>query len=154
MAFIGKKTQEAGSKKAKITVSINKGRVGLVFRKGIVAPGTSIDVLIGTDEDFGFLLVKRGEGAPVSKFGNSDNVVSWGASRKASTIYPALKRAHADVISDDENGLLLKIVFPAGEGAPVEAAAVVEEVADEFGLGLDPEPVAVEKPKKEKKAKK
>lgn len=118
MAFIGKKIQEA-SRKAKITVSINKGRVGLVFRKGIVAPDTSIDVLIGVDEDFGYLLVKRGEGVPVAKFGNSDNVVSWGASRKASVVYPALKRAEAVVVTDDENGLLLKIEFPAGTGAPV-----------------------------------
>jgi len=145
MAFIGKKIQE-GSKKAKITASINKGRVGLVFRKGIVAPGTSIDVLIGTDDDFGYLLVKRGEGSLVSKFCNSDNVVSWGASRQASTIYPALKRAEAVIISDDENGLLLKIVMPAAEVAP--AAVAAESVAAElgiddappveFGLGLEP----------------
>jgi len=126
MAFIGKKIQEASNKKAKITVSINNGRVGLVFRKGIVAPGTSIDVLIGIDEDFGFLLVKRGEGSPVSKFGNSDNVVSWGASRRASTVYPALKRAHAEIVSDDEDGLLLKITFPAGTGAPAEPDVEME----------------------------
>lgn len=126
MAFIGKKIQEASNKKAKITVSINKGRVGLVFRKGIIAPGTSIDVLIGIDDDFGFLLVKRNEGSPVAKFGNSDNVVSWGASRKASVVYPALKRAAAEVVSDAENGLLLKIMFPAGTGAPVEPDVEME----------------------------
>lgn len=129
MAFIGKKIQEAGNKKAKITVSINKGRVGLVFRKGIVAPGTSIDVLIGIDEDFGYLLVKRGEGAPVSKFGNSDNVVSWGASRKASVVYPPLKRAEAIVVTDDENGMLLKLDFT---GAPVIPA----EETMKMDLGL------------------
>ena len=153
MAFIGKKVNEsAASKKAKVTVSINNGRVGLVFRKGVVAPETLIDVLIGVDDDFGFLLVKRGVGSMVKKFGNSDNVVSWGASRKASTVYPALNRAEAVVISDDENGLLLQIMVPEAEeveagdvikvakaGEPAEATGVATE---EFGLGLDSEPVA------------
>lgn len=129
MAFIGKKINEvSGGKKAKITVSINKGRVGLVFRKGIVAPGTNLDVLIGVDDDFGYLLVKRGEGSPVSKFGNSDNVVSWGASRKASVVYPALKRVAAEVVSDDENGLLLKLAIPAPE------AQAEPDVEMELGL--------------------
>ena len=129
MAFIGKKINEvSGGKKARITVSINKGRVGLVFRKGIVAPGTNLDVLIGVDDDFGYLLVKRGEGSPVSKFGNSDNVVSWGASRKASVVYPALKRVAAEVVSDDENGLLLKLAIPAPE------AQAEPDVEMELGL--------------------
>ena len=129
MAFIGKKINEvSGGKKAKITVSINKGRVGLVFRKGIVAPGTNLDVLVGVDDDFGYLLVKRGEGSPVSKFGNSDNVVSWGASRKASVVYPALKRVAAEVVSDDENGLLLKLAIPAPE------AQAEPDVEMELGL--------------------
>jgi hypothetical protein len=90
---------------------MSNGRIGVVFRKGLVAPGANVDVLIGTDEDFGYLLVKRGTGLPVSKFGNSDHIVSWSASRRVTALYPPLKRVAADVISDDDNGILLKIVF-------------------------------------------
>lgn len=125
MAFVGKKVNEAAVKKPIVTVSMNNGRVGCVFRKGVVAPGTSIDVLIGVDEDYGYLLVKRGTGSPVSKFGNSDHVVSWGASRKASVVYPLLNRVPAEIIRDDADGILLKL--------PVDA---VIEHQTELELGL------------------
>lgn len=134
MAFIGKKINEsAAAKKPRVTVSINNGRVGLVFRKGVVAAGTAIDVLTGVGEDFGFLLVKRGEGALVKPFGNSEQVVSWGASRKASCVYPVLSRVGAEIISDDENGMLLKLDMPEGT---VELApeAPVTNVEEDLGL--------------------
>lgn len=116
MAFIGKKQADSsGNKKPNASVSFCEGRIGVVLRGPYVKAGTLIDVLVGTDEDFGLLMIKIGEGTPCKAFGKKAQAVSWSASRAASKIYPNMTRTAATIIDGDETHIILQITALRGE---------------------------------------
>jgi hypothetical protein len=126
MAFIGKKSNETGkNKKAAVTVTTNEGRIGLLVRNGVIAPGTLMDVLIGTDEDFGFLQITFGAGTPAKAFGKKGTTISYSASRAMAKTLPPLRRHTAVICEKLEDGSLIidlgLDMVDAPEPAPVAA---------------------------------
>lgn len=108
MAFVGKQQRQKTNKKADVQVSIKDGRIGLVFRSGIVAPGTTIDVLVGTEEDFGkFMIVTSDSGKSTKQIGKSGKICSWSAMRAAAKIYPNVTKYQKATATKLEDGSLL-----------------------------------------------
>ena len=110
MAFVSKMTkQSTKAAKPDYTVSQNQGRLCLIFRNGIVPPGTLVEVYVGTDEDKGLLKVQYGEGEAVSTLGKKGNVTVWSATRAAAKKnMPFLKRVAAELVESGEDFDIIK----------------------------------------------
>lgn len=143
MAFIGKSTN-AGTGKAsipcKVTCSTKTGRLGVVFRNGLVAEGTPVDVLVGTEGDHGLLLVKLGteagaNGIPAKSLGHKGQSTSWAGIRtKATKTLPEMKRRPCIIKEQGEGYILIDMqldnaeVVDEGEGEEVAETEEVTEV--------------------------
>lgn len=138
MAFMGKASKE-GSGKANVAIKVtcNKnGRLGVVFRNGLIPEGTEVDVKVGTEEDHGLLMVVFGgpDAVPVKSLGHNGNSTSWSGIRtKATKGLPEMKRRPC-IIKDQTKAYILidmqldnAAIVDEGEGEEVETA-VVEEV--------------------------
>lgn len=128
MAFIGKITREAVQKKplVQFTFNPNINRISLIFRKGLIPVGSKIDVLVGTEEDAGYLKVNKGTGTEVSPIGKTGTVTSWGACRSvAAKVLPAMRRAEAKIIANNDEFMLLQV--PLTPGAAVDTGLEPDE---------------------------
>lgn len=146
MAFIGKIAQESRNKKPSITVTISEGRIGLLMRGGVIAPGTPLDVQVGTDEDFGFLRVAKvaaDQGTPCKAYGKTGKSTSWSATRAIAKSLPAMRRREATIVEVEEDGsLIVDLGLPEGtlpiDWKAKEAAAPAPQAAtpEAAALGL------------------
>lgn len=80
MAFIGKQNRSRKNKVSDVQVTVCGSRIGFVFRNGVVPPDAKFDVLIGTEEDFGYVKLVPGDQA-VRPIGKKGLCCSWSASR-------------------------------------------------------------------------
>lgn len=132
MAFIGKMVKEKTHKNPAVQVTFNPNinRISFIFRQNVIPAESVIDVLIGTEEDAGYIKIVKGQGTMVDTIGKKGVVTSWGASRSvAATVLPALRRETAVIIEDNEEYMLLQVPLAASYEEVPEAS-----VAAELGL--------------------
>ena len=99
MAFIGKNKAVKQEKHPAVTISHHVGRMGLLFRHDTLNAGAKIDVLVGTDEDKGKILIKFDDnGKEITPIGKLGKTFSWSAIRdSAAKNLPELRRAERNI---------------------------------------------------------
>lgn len=151
MAFLGKATTGKGEGKANIPVKVScskNGRLGIVFRNKLIPEGTPVDVLVGTGDDHGKLLVQFGgkDAQPVKSLGHNGNSTSWSGIRtKATKGLPEMKRRPCVILEKADTYILIDMqlgdasVVDEGEETVEEVSEVVEEVpaASEEGVKVE-----------------
>ena len=141
MAFLGKASVGRGEGKANIPVKVScskNGRLGVVFRNGLIPEGTPVDVMVGTGEDHGKLMVvfTGNDLQPVKSLGHKGQSTSWSGIRtKATKGLPEMKRRPCVILEKADTYILIDMqlgdasVVEEGEGAEVEEVTEVVEEA-------------------------
>lgn len=106
MAFIGKQDRSRKNKLPDVQVTVSGTRIGFVFRNGIMFQQAKLDVLIGSEEDFGFIKLVPGD-RPVKPIGKKGHCCSWSVSRAAVSHLPDMKKYRGATATVEEGGVLL-----------------------------------------------
>lgn len=119
MAFIGKQNRSRKNKVADVQVTVCDSRIGFVFRNGVVPPDARLDVLIGTEEDFGYVKLVPGDRA-VRPIGKKGLCCSWSASRAAVTVIPDMKKYMGATLTQIEDEYLINLNMTGSDDITAE----------------------------------
>ena len=120
MAFIGKQNRSTRNKQPDVQVTVSGTRIGFVFRNGIMAMSAKLDMLVGINEDFGYVKLVPGD-RPVRPIGKKGLCCSWSASRAAVANLPDMKKYKGATAHIEEGGaFLISLNLTCGSDATTE----------------------------------